>query len=182
MSRDAGERSEWLTSFALCLTLGTLLFATISVEPSAGNSEKESTTDATPKVTEAIQPESSVTYDQLHRHVQGHLAPDDIILNRKKDDVGGRYKPFTFTHGDHTEYTEFGCGFCHHKAIANGKPVTCSTSGCHDVGGKIETRAKTKWAHKGGSVKEIAGVGVSCRACHKNEGARTGCTDCHAKQ
>jgi len=174
---------------ALCpstgmLAIGALVVAVIFMDPSAGSAEENAKSDT--KVTQAAspkpKPKPSITYDQLHLYVQGYRAPTEITLNRKTNDTRGRYQEFTFNHSEHTDHTELGCGFCHHKAIANGRPVTCSTAGCHDVGGKLETRAKTKWAHKGGRVKEIAGAGVSCRACHKSEGAGTGCTDCHDKR
>jgi len=79
------------------------------------------------------------------------------------------YQPVTFSHETHTYFVD-SCAMCHHHSPPDQTPPC---RGCHGA------QAKLKDLEMPGLKDAYHG---QCISCHKELGAPTGCTECHAKR
>ena len=127
--------------------------------------------------------------------------PAKMVLDRMKN----LYAGVQFQHTAHFEMG-FACSDCHH--VRFGTPLTCSK--CHDHRMAPDTfvhehhweSSKCESCHQVSSSKELAcsschkvpfdennlqllglkgALHKQCMACHAENGAPNGCTDCHAR-
>ena len=86
------------------------------------------------------------------------------------DQLSAQYVPVVFAHKLHAQMTEIagGCSLCHHFNPSH-RILPCRD--CH-VNSSSEDLAKPGLK---GAYHRL------CMGCHAEEGAPTGCTDCHAR-
>lgn len=81
-----------------------------------------------------------------------------------------------FSHAAHTPLED--CGTCHHTGHEDGKPLLCSSPGCHDLASEDEAPAGQDYSY---FRQAFHGEMPSCNACHEarqRHGKPAGPTDC----
>lgn len=126
---------------------------------------------------------------------QSEDAPGEVLI----DSMTYLYEPVQFDHNAHVDMVEGDCTRCHHQATGM-QPSNSQCLPCHANSGPSDEVAcpgcHAADRYSAEVVKAIAGDGTRyhtdhlglkgayhqlCRGCHAEEGAPTGCTDCHAR-
>ncbi|HHK60201.1 MAG TPA: class III cytochrome C [Desulfobacterales bacterium] len=125
----------------------------------------------------------------------GFEAPEEVTLDQMAD----LYEPVEFDHAAHIELTEENCAVCHHHTTGE-TPVQARCLHCHATPQPAESVAcadcHPQNRYAASYLRAMAAapyryhtdiVGLKgayhrlCLACHQEEGAPTGCQECHAR-
>lgn len=119
--------------------------------------------------------------------------PEIIVL----DNLSSLYEPVNFTHAMHTNFTS--CATCHHHTLGQ-KPVEERCVRCHQGGepvsaiscrdchaserfaaAELERIEQDRYLYHTVRPGLMGAFHQQCLGCHERMGARTGCTECHAR-
>jgi hypothetical protein len=121
-------------------------------------------------------------------------APDSVII----DSIKAFYDGVEFDHKSHVDFSEGNCARCHHNTagapmteerctrchkstVTGGDKISCSD--CHPLHPFVAVQVKKMeeefllYHIDKPSLK--AAYHLNCLMCHKEQGAPTGCSDCH---